>query len=704
MIDYINSLNEAQYKAVSTNSSFVLIAAGAGSGKTRTIIYRLAWLMEHGIDPESILLLTFTRKAAQEMLSRAEMLLGQNLFGVQGGTFHGFAYGVLRRWRPKHLGEQLFTLMDESDALSAIKFCKDKLNIGKGERSFPKNQAIVSILSKSRNKDISIESLIEKEASHLLYYLDSIKSIGIEYDKYKKEKGLLDYDDLLFELENLLSTNIYIAEFLRDKYKYILVDEYQDTNKVQSKIIRLLAGSIDGNMTGNVMVVGDEAQSIYAFRGANIRNILDFPRIFPNTEIIRLEENYRSTKPILDVANDLISYAQESFHKKLFTKKEGGRPVRLFLPKDDLSQAKIIINRINELLNEYLPHEIAILFRAGFHSFNLEMALNKAGIPFKKYGGLRYTEFSHVKDIIAFARLVLNMYDLPAFSRIASMHAGIGPKTVEKLYQALVKNDKNWEKAFKKHSALLEDLRLIESLHSKVHNPADLFSSILEHYIPRLSVLYPEDWPRRQPDLEEIVQMALPYTELDIFITELALEAHDSNDNNEGKIILSTVHSAKGLEWDVVLIIDLVEDRFPSRHAMTRPEDYEEERRLMYVAMTRAKKILELYSPSSVYSRFEHNTLYVNQSPFIRDLSPKLLENVVEGIGSNLHVKNTVNNKRIIENEKININQSISKLGYCTHKIFGRGKIVRELPPDKVQVNFPGFGLKIILSDYISLE
>ncbi|WP_302738454.1 ATP-dependent helicase [uncultured Desulfovibrio sp.] len=765
MIDYAQALNEAQYAAATSGDGPVLVVAGAGSGKTRTIVYRLAWLAEHGVAPTSILLLTFTRKAAQEMLQRAGMLLDQGLSGVQGGTFHAFAYGVLRRWRPAWLGERPFTVMDSADITAAVKYCKDELKLGRGDRSFPKTQSIVGLLSKARNKELSLEEVLRREAFHLLPHTEALAALGEAYTAYRREKGLLDYDDLLFELETLLRENQAAAEALRLRFSHILVDEYQDTNLVQARIMRLLAGPPDKDanggettsITGNVMAVGDEAQSIYAFRGANVRNILDFPKLFPGTRIIRLEENYRSTKPVLDVANSLLAHAAESFRKTLFTRKEGGDPVRLVTPLSDMSQAKLVVRRIEELLDTHLPHEIAVLFRAGFHSYNLEMALNQTGIPFRKYGGLRYTEAAHVKDVIAYARLVLNPLDLPAFARVAALHSGIGPKTVQKLYAVALGGDaKAVEKAFARHPDLLEDMRFVDDLRARPQSPAALFGAVLEHYRPRLESTYPEDWPRRQQGLEEIIQMAAGYSELDLFVADLALESPEEDENDgEGRITLSTVHSAKGLEWNAVLIIDLVEDRFPSRHALARPEDFEEERRLMYVACTRARQDLELYAPAAIYSRAERGSLHVSQSPFVRELSPGLTEEWVEGFGGILSRRGScfsgVGGVRgrllpparqavpafpgpagegtafddcqlLPESGSVSPFQAevqdsaddatsptastsgTARLCHCRHRIFGRGKIIKHLPPDKVQVNFPGFGLKVILTEYLLME
>lgn len=786
MIDYAHALNSAQYEAATCGDGPVLVVAGAGSGKTRTITYRLSWLADHGVPPESMLLLTFTRKAAQEMLQRAAALSDHALSLVQGGTFHSFAFGVLRRYRPDWLEDRPFTVMDSADINAAVKACKDELRLGKGDRSFPRTQAIVGFLSKARNKEMRLDEVLQREAFHLLPYAEPLMRLGEAYDAYRKEKGLLDYDDLLFELEHLLRTNERAAGNLRRRYTHILVDEYQDTNLVQARIVRLLAGPEgEGLPPGNVMAVGDEAQSTYAFRGANVRNILDFPKLFPGARIIRLEENYRSTRPILDVANNLLEHATESFRKKLFTRREGGAPVRLVTPLSDMSQARLVVRRIEDLLTRHLPHEIAVLFRAGFHSYHLEMALNQAGIAFRKYGGLRYTEAAHVKDVMAYARLLLNPLDMPAFSRVAELHEGIGPKTVLKLYNVAQSADgPALDKACARFPSFREDLRFIAEMRARPLHPVTALELIVDHYRPVLESRYPEDWPRRQQGLEEILQMASGYNDLDLFLADLALDSPDEEDeDNEGRITLSTVHSAKGLEWNAVLIIDLVEDRFPSRHALARPEDFEEERRLMYVACTRARQELDLYSPATIYSKAEQGTQHVAQSPFVRELPAGLTEEWVESYGGGLSkrtrggmsadpfagraapsgpgagfgrgrhtglaapaglspARRLAATRALQDADDCQLppderpggaagsgrpaasapaapageaagGSVLAAAGavaagrrpcFCRHKIFGRGKILGLMPPNKVQVNFAGFGVKVILADYLQLE
>jgi DNA helicase-2/ATP-dependent DNA helicase PcrA len=688
-----------------------------------------------------MLLLTFTRKASREMLLRATDLLGYSIGGVHGGTFHSFAFSVLRQYRPAW-AEGPVTVMDSADSASAIQQCKERLKVGKGDRSFPKTQTIIGLLSKARNKEISIGDVLQRDAQHLLPHADALESIGEAYRGYRRQHGLLDYDDLLFELEDLLKGDPEagregLAERFRERYRYIMVDEYQDTNRVQARLVRLLAGE-----AGNVMAVGDDAQSIYAFRGADVRNILDFPKLFPGTRVIRLEENYRSTQPVLDVANAVLAPASEGFRKNLFTTKENTPKtprVRLVRPMSDLTQANVVAARVEELLDRYQAKEIAVLFRAGYQSYHLEVALSKRGIKFRKYGGLRYAEAVHVKDVVAFVRLAINPLDMPSFERVAGLSKGVGTKTAEKIYHVAAQGDFDaLRKACTKYPDLWSDMLLLDKLREHNLTPAALIEMVIEHYTPRLQAIFPDDWPRRQQGLSELAHIASAYTDLEQFVADLSLETpeDDADEFDEaGRVVLSTIHSSKGLEWDAVILLDLVEDRFPSRHALVRPEDFEEERRLMYVACTRAREDLELFVPATLYSRQNGGNEPATPSPFVRELPFSALEEWQEGYTGRISKRSTSfagdpafsRPSLDIPRELANPNagrvkgvfpppvipeakgdRAASKggagCGYCRHKVFGRGKIVEQLPPDKCRVNFPGFGLKVILSAFLTLE
>ncbi|MDY7000909.1 MAG: ATP-dependent helicase, partial [Thermodesulfobacteriota bacterium] len=413
MIKYKKELNPAQWEAVSAIHGPVLVIAGAGSGKTRTIVYRLAHLVDQGAEPESILLLTFTRKAAHEMLNRAEELLGQGMSRTMGGTFHSLAYAMLRRFSGASGISEGFTVMDRPDAESVIRQVRDEFGLGKGERSFPKKRTVIELISKSKNKETPLPDLLQKEACHLLPFADDIQKISVKYAEFKAAHGLLDYDDLLFDFERLLTGNEAARDFVRFKYRFVMVDEYQDTNLVQARLVKLLSGEEQ-----NVMVVGDDAQSIYAFRGANVYNILNFPDMFPQAKLIRLEQNYRSTQPILDLANRVLEQAEDRFPKNLFTTRANGTRPRLFRTHSDKSQANAVLTRIRELSRTYPLSEIAVLFRAGYHSYPLEILLNKLGVKFQKYGGVKFSEAAHVKDALAYLRLLQNPADLPSWQRV----------------------------------------------------------------------------------------------------------------------------------------------------------------------------------------------------------------------------------------------------------------------------------------------
>ncbi len=761
MLD-LSALNPAQREAVTAPDGPVLVVAGAGSGKTRTIVHRLAWLAEQGVDPASMLLLTFTRKASREMLSRAADLLGYSLGGVQGGTFHAFAFSVLRRRRPAWAPGPV-TVMDGSDSAAALQQCRDELKIGKRDRSFPKTQAVLALLSKARNKETPVEEILRRESPHLLPYADDLIRLGEAYREYRRAHSLLDYDDLLFELEALLrgeADDPGLAEYMRDCHSHIMVDEYQDTNRVQARIVRLLAGE-----RGNVMAVGDDAQSIYAFRGADVRNILEFPALFPETRLIRLEENYRSRRPVLDVANAVLAGAREGFCKTLFTRREESappRPVRLVRPLSDLTQAVVVAGRIEALLAEYKPCEIAVLFRAGYQSYHLEVALAKRGIRFRKYGGLRYTEAIHVRDVIAFIRLAINPLDMPSFQRIAALCKGVGPKTAARMYEIACRGDADaLRAACARYPEMLADMTFLDRVRVQDLTPAGLLELTLDHYQPRLESRFPEDWPRRRQGLEELAHIASSYADLEQFVADLSLDAPGAEENaaEEESVVLSTIHSAKGLEWDAVILLDLVEDRFPSRHALIRPEDFEEERRLMYVACTRARELLELCVPCTLYSRQNGGTELARPSPFVADLPAASLEEWRESYsgamsrrwsgsgdedgddapsfrlpraGQKPGVFAPATCSRVSSWTRDSVfapacparddreddaedsaerceerdagGESRQSCGYCRHKIFGRGKIVEYLPPDKCRVNFPGFGLKVIMSAFLHME
>ncbi|QGY41284.1 AAA family ATPase [Pseudodesulfovibrio cashew] len=711
-IDIDNELNEAQREAVLATEGPVLVIAGAGSGKTRTIVYRLAHLVEQGVDPAQILLLTFTRKAAQEMLSRAETILGRPLTGTSGGTFHSFAYATLRRNAADIGFDNGFTLMDRADSENICKEVKDALKLGKGDRSFPKKATLLDMITKSRNKELTIDAVMEREAYHLSPYLDAVTEIADGYARFKREHALVDYDDLLFLLDKLLAENEPLRNQLQARYRYIMVDEYQDTNLVQARIVKHLAGT-----KGNVMAVGDDAQSIYAFRGANVANILEFPKIFEGAKVIRLEQNYRSVQPILDLTNQILAGATTKFDKNLYSDLKSDVLPEVVHPLSDQTQARLVVDAVLEFQRKYMLHDIAVLFRAGYQSFPLEVALTRIGIDYQKFGGIRFHEAAHIKDVLSYLRLTLNPHDLLAWQRAMDHIKGVGPKTVTKIYQAIHTNDEKYlVKMTKKHDTLRELLNELNALRAMPPKPSAVLERILAFYQPILMEKYPDDYPKRQAGLEQLSQIAVSYSDMDQFLGDLSLDGDpDEEKRKENAVVLSTVHSAKGLEWSAVIIIDLVEDRFPSRRAMQRAEDLEEERRLMYVACTRAKQCLKLFVPSSVYNRASGMSDPTLPSPFVLELPGDVFQRVNESYGGGLERKQmqktpgaTPSPRHDYGDETASTSAASpkvdpSKLGFCKHKIFGKGKIIAQPEPNKFKVNFPGFGIKTIIGDYLEL-
>jgi len=703
-IDFENDLNEAQREAVFATDGPVLVIAGAGSGKTRTIVYRLAHLVETGVDPAQILLLTFTRKAAQEMLSRAESILGRPLTGTSGGTFHSFAYATLRRNAADIGFANGFTLMDRADSENVCKEVKDELELGKGDRSYPKKSTLLDMITKSRNKELTIEGVLEREAYHLSPYLEDLNAVATGYAKFKRDHALADYDDLLFLLDELLEKNEPLRNQLQTRYRYIMVDEYQDTNLVQARIVRHLAGT-----RGNVMAVGDDAQSIYAFRGANVANILEFPKIFEGARVIRLERNYRSVQPILDLTNEILKGATTKFDKTLYSELKSDRLPEVVHPLSDQTQARLVVDEIIELGRKYPLHDVAVLFRAGYQSFPLEVALTRVGIDYQKFGGIRFHEAAHIKDVLSYLRLVQNPHDLLAWQRALDHVKGVGPKSVTKIYQAVHSRDEKYlGKMFKKHEQLRELFAELDALRGLPPRPAALIERILAFYQPILVDKYPDDYPKRQAGLEQLGQIAAGYTDMEQFLGDLSLDGDpDDEQRKENAVVLSTVHSAKGLEWSAVILIDLVEDRFPSRKAMQRAEDLEEERRLMYVACTRARECLKLFVPASVYNRASGLSDPTLPSPFVQELPAGVYERKNESYGGGLR---PVTPLRVETPEPAapaagSAAPAVdpSKLGFCRHKIFGKGKIIAQPEPNKFKVNFPGFGIKTIVGDYLEL-
>jgi len=627
-IDYKNELNQAQLEAVQLQEGPCLVIAGAGSGKTRILVYRVAHLVERGVDPKKILLLTFTRKASQEMLLRASLMLDKRCSSVSGGTFHSFANMVLRRYA-QHLGlGRNFSILDQADAENTVNLVRTNLGFNKIDKHFPKKKALLNIISKSVNKSEDMELVIDAEYPHFLIYSAEIKKIKREYIDYKHKKSLLDYDDLLVYLRELLNAHKDICQKLSNKYRYIMVDEYQDTNKLQADILYLLLSEHK-----NIMVVGDDSQSIYSFRGANFKNIIDFPKFFKDTKIITLEENYRSRQPILDLTNKVIEKASEKFDKNLFSRKKGGKPPIYIESEDESDQSRYIMEKITELTAEGTKlGDIAVLFRAGWHSNDLEIELARNNIPFVKYGGQKFIESAHIKDLISHMRIVHNRFDEISWRRALLLMRGVGKRTADRVIKALMMSKKNIasnDKLIKKSGDIKKLKDILEDIDNKTQRPLEILRIFNEYYEPIFKEKY-DDFHKRASDLESLERVAARYSSLETFLTDMALEPPEKSivdaklrGKDKNSLVLSTVHSAKGLEWQTVFIIYVAEGHMPSYQSFGDEDSIEEERRLLYVAMTRAKENLYMLRPlierSGRSYMLDNGSIFTRTSRFLDD-------------------------------------------------------------------------------------
>ena len=630
--DYAQELNPQQLAAVEVVDGPALVIAGAGSGKTRVLVYRVARLIDMGVDPASILLLTFTRKAAQEMLGRVGLLIGPQSDRVMGGTFHSVANVLLRRYGRTIGLEPGFTILDRGDSEDLVNLVRAQTGFtGTGKR-FPRKKTIADLFSKCANTMQPLEDVLFADYSHFGDYLGELTTLQEAYESTKRQRQLVDYDDLLTRLRELLAVDERARQMISETYRYILVDEYQDTNRLQADVIRKLAATHE-----NVMVVGDDSQSIYSFRGATFRNIMEFPALFPGTGIFKLEENYRSTQSILALANDIIKGAPEQYSKTLFTQKGQGERPALVQTVGENPQSRFVAQKVLELREEGVPlDDIAVLFRSSFHTFDLEIELAKRDIPFVKRGGFKFLETAHVKDVLSHLRVVQNPLDTVSWNRSLLLVDGVGQKRARDLIPQLATGEAPYEVlrqgggraalGLRNLAAALESVGAVED-----GSPADQVNRLLEYYYPILKEQY-DDYPKRIRDLEHLMVMAERYGNLEEFLADLTLEPPDESvqdveapDRDDERLVLSTIHSAKGLEWRCVFVIWLVDGRFPSSYSFLTEEELEEERRLLYVAVTRAKQFLYLTFPVQVYDRVTGSVLS-KPSRFLDDVPASLVE------------------------------------------------------------------------------
>lgn len=602
MTDLTQFLNPSQIEAAAFKDGPALVIAGAGTGKTRVLEYRTLYLIEQGISDDQILLLTFTRKAAQEMLRRSSQH-NAKCRRVPGGTFHSFATGILRKYANLLGISNQFTILDRSDSEDLINVIRADIGLAATNRRFPKKSTLMDILSTATNKQVSVETILEDEYPQFADDLKELENIRHRYKEKKQLSNLLDYDDLLTYLNLLLMTFPKVKQALQEQYRYLMVDEYQDTNAVQGDIVRNLA-----DIHRNVLVVGDDMQSIYKFRGASFENIIRFPKDFPEAKLIKLEQNYRSRQSILNASNAVINQVKgEHYTKTLFTDRgEGERPTFIEF-SDPMSEASWIAQKVLEAREQNVAlNEIAILFRSSYISNELEVELKSRNIPYVKYGGLKFMEAAHVKDIICILRAANNPTDEVSWMRTLTMLPKIGGIKAREVFLKIKSEglEKGLKSATETQSYSSEELNKLANLllspRIDTLTPSAAMEKAIKYYQPLLRENY-DDWNKREEDLTSLKEISQKYERLGKMLEDLALEPPNesvsdvkSDTENEPHLVLSTIHSAKGLEWHTVILLGAQEGILPHYKSVDKPSELEEERRMFYVAITRAKENLFL--------------------------------------------------------------------------------------------------------------
>jgi DNA helicase-2/ATP-dependent DNA helicase PcrA len=657
-IDYAGELNEQQLAAVTAPPGPSLVIAGAGSGKTRTLIYRVAYLLEQGIPPDRILLLTFTNKAAKEMMRRVTDLLGHELASLWGGTFHSIGSRILRQHATMLGYQRDFTILDREDAKHLINTCIAESEIDLKATRFPKPEVLVEVFSLSVNTHKEVREVLNEQYGHFAHLATQIAELEKKYADRKRASNAMDFDDLLVLWLRLLQQQHDIREHYQRRFQFILVDEYQDTNRLQSDLIDLLAARHH-----NVMVVGDDAQSIYAWRGANFLNILQFPKRYPEAKIYKIETNYRSTPEILKVANASIIANRNQFAKELSPARKSGLRPGLVACSDASQQAAFVAQRVLELREEGTElDQIAVLYRSHFHALELQLELTKRNIPFSITSGIRFFEQAHIKDVTAYLKLVTNPRDELSFKRVVQLLPGIGAKGADKLWKKFIELDTGQaetpvQTSSSKAAALASPFairlqRCQEAVPRKAAiawaqfvatiaqldaedirgNPSKMIRLVVEAgYEDHLKESY-DNYRSRLEDLEQLGIFANQFATMEDFLTQLALltnleaEEDQPRDHDDEQLRLSTIHQAKGLEFDVVFVIMLCDGMFPSDRSLETPDGEEEERRLMYVAITRARNELYLCYPLVRGGYGTSGNSLQHPSRFIQEIPHELID------------------------------------------------------------------------------
>jgi DNA helicase II / ATP-dependent DNA helicase PcrA len=610
-IDFQAALNEEQFRAVTAPDGPVLIIAAAGTGKTRTLTYRVAWLVEQGIDPRRVLLLTFTNKAAREMLERAHELVGESVGGLWGGTFHHMANRMLRMHADLIGYQRDYTILDSDDAKRLVKTTIDELKLP--PKLFPKPEVLLSIYGLASSRRESLEDMAADRFANAAFInpADVVK-VHRRYQERKQALNAMDFDDLLLNGLKLFQDRPEIGERYSERFRYVMVDEYQDTNIIQAEWVDTLAAQ-----HRNLMVVGDDFQSIYSWRGADFRNIMDFPKRYPDSNIFKLVTNYRSTPDVLEVANACIAGNPEQFQKQLLAVRDPMVKPAVVQLQDGDHQAGYVISQVRRALAMGTPAgEIAVLYRSHYHAMELQLQLNREGIPHVITSGMRFFEQAHIKDVCCLIRLVGNPMDELAFARLMEMLPKIGPKTVLKYWRNM--GGRFDPRAPEDRDALLKQLpaaarEVWQVLHDQMAvlfdarpnvHPPEIIRTFVEAFYEGFAAAAFDNADRRMEDIEELMRFTSRYATVTEFLSEVALQSNldaetpvDEEAAGQASIRLSTIHQAKGLEWKTVFILWVMEGMFPSQKTIMEGGEDAEERRLFYVATTRAKDELHLCCP-----------------------------------------------------------------------------------------------------------
>ena len=636
-IDYVAELNEQQLAAVTSPGGAALVIAGAGSGKTRTLTYRVAWLLENGVKPWNILLLTFTNKASREMTGRVSELLGPDAEGIWGGTFHSIGNRILRRHAETIGFRPGFSILYREDQTDLLKSVANDAGVPRDKR-FPKPDVLAELFSLSSNTGEPLEQVVHDRFGYFEGITDAIVSVRSAYERRKCAANAMDFDDLLIRTNQLLREHPEVGEHYREQFRHVLVDEYQDTNLVQADLVDLL-----GSKHGNVMVVGDDTQSIYSWRGANFENILNFGKRYDSAATYRIETNYRSVPGILEVANAAIRGNVRQFEKNLRAwRQAGGRPVLAELPTNN-DQASYVAQQILELNRQGLEfREMAVLYRAHFHSMEIQLELTRRGIPFEVTSGLRFFEQAHIKDVAAFLKFAVNPTDETAFRRMVRLLPGVGEKTADTLWsivQAGVASAAPFGEVLRMAKPPARAAKIWEQLAATLDEIAperkpiapDLaIESVMEAFYEDYMKAEFANFENRREDLRTLGGYARQFSSTDEFLAQLALltnvdGAGTRQDGETDRVVLSSVHQAKGLEWRAVFVVWLSEGMFPGSRSLENANSVEEERRLFYVAVTRGRDHLHLCYPQ-IRLNSSYGDPFQRRSRFLAEIPAHLLD------------------------------------------------------------------------------